>query len=55
MKDLDGGPGGVRTLDLMTASNPADFYHFHLVLYFPLLNINSGLLLSLKVELLLIQ
>jgi hypothetical protein len=43
-----GGPGEVRTLDLMTASNPATFHTFHPFPCFPWLYTNSGHLLSLK-------
>ena len=43
-----GGPGEVRTLDLMTARNPSIFYTFHPFPCFPWPYTNSGHLLSLK-------
>src|ERR1035441_1080842 len=47
-KWVSGGPGEVRTLDLMTARNPATFHTFHPFPCFPWLYTNSGHLLSLK-------
>ena len=43
-----GGPGGVRTLDLMTARQLTIFHTFHPLAYSPYVYTNSGRLLSLK-------